>query len=160
MFIMDDSRTRVEHKIMTSKVTFSLLSERQDGDIGDDWKYEVEAKIFNQGLKGKGTISVKKHNLDSGITMEPSGSPEALELGAGDAGSELKIWLKLIATEVDLFRNDVGESDLNFTMHLPQSGEDPIVLEKEISCGVTEKPVVANSTSIFTVVVRLVASAD
>jgi hypothetical protein len=145
---------------MTAKVTFSLLSERQDGDIGDDWKYEVEAKIFNEGLKGKGTISVKKHSLDSGITMEPHGSPEPLELGAGDAGSELKVWLKLVATEVDLFRNDDGESQLNFTMNSPGPGEDPIVVEKEISCGVTEKPVVADNTSIFTVHVRLVASAE
>ncbi len=145
---------------MTAKVTFSLISERQDGNIGDDWKYEVEAKVFNQGLKGKGTISVKKHSLDSGFTMEPHGAPDALELGAGDAGSELKIWLKLIATEVDLFRNDVGESDLNFTLNCPGPGEDPIAVEKEISCGVTEKPVVANNTSIFKVVVRLVASAD
>ncbi len=145
---------------MTGKIIFSVLSERQDGDIGDDWKYNVEAKIFNEGLKGKGTISVKKHNLDSGITMEPHGSPGALELGAGDGGSELKIWLKLIATEVDLFRNDDGERELNFTMKCPRPGENPIVLEKEISCGVTEKPVVADNTSIFTVKVRLVASAD
>ena len=145
---------------MTAKVTFSLISERQDGDIGDDWKYTVETKIFNEGLKGKGTISVKKHSLDSGITMEPHGSPDAMELGAGDAGSELKVWLKLVATEVDLFRNDDGESELNFTMRSPKPGEDPIVLEKEISCGVTEKPIVADNTSIFTVGVRLVVSTD
>ena len=43
---------------MGCKVTMSLVSERQDGPIGDDWKYEVEAKVFNEGLKGKGTISV------------------------------------------------------------------------------------------------------
>ena len=145
---------------MTGKVIFSLLSERQDGEIGDDWKYEVETKIFNEGLKGKGTISVKKHSLDSGITMEPHGSPEPLELGAGVGGSELKIWLKLKATEVDLFRNDDGESELNFTIKCPRAGEDPLVVEKEISCGVTEKPVVAGNTSTFTVGVRLVASCD
>ncbi len=145
---------------MAGKVTFSLVTEGQEGKIGDDWKYTVEIKIFNQGLKGKGTINVAKHQLSSGVTMEPYGAPDALVLDAGEVGSELKIWLKLIAIEVDLFRNDTGEFDLDFTMACPRPGETPITLEKEISCGVTEKPVVADNTSIFTVVVRLVASSD
>lgn len=145
---------------MAGKVTFSLVSEGQEGKIGDDWKYAVEIKVFNQGLKGKGTIKVAKHQLSSGVTMEPHGAPDALVLDAGEVGSDLKIWLKLIAIEVDLFRNDTGECDLNFTMACPGPGETPITLEKEISCGVTEKPVVADNTAIFTVVVRLVASSD
>ena len=145
---------------MTGKVTFSLLSERQEGKIGDDWRYEVEAKIFNQGLKGKGVIKIEKHNLASDVTMEPHGSPDAMILEAGDAGSELKVWLRLVATEVDLFRNDTGESELNFTIACPAAGEAPLVVEKEISCGVTEKPIVADTTSIFKVLVRLVASAE
>lgn len=145
---------------MSAKVTFSVLSERQDGDIGDDWKYEIEAKIFNQGLKGKGTIEVEKHNLASSVTMEPHGSPAALELPAGDPGSELKIWLRLVATEVDTFRNDDGESELNFSMFCPRPGENPVAVEKEISCGVTERPVVKGNTAMFTLNVRLVASAD
>ena len=145
---------------MTGTVTVSVISERQDGKIGNDWKYDVEVKVFNEGLKGKGTISVKKHTLDSGITMEPHGSPDPLVLEAGDGGSELKIWMKLLATEVDLFRNDSGESDLNFTLYCPREGESPMVVEKEISCGVTEKPVVADNTAIFKLIIRLVASAD
>lgn len=145
---------------MTGTVTVSVISERQDGKIGNDWKYDVEVKVFNEGLKGKGVISVKKHTLDSGITMEPHGAPEPLVLEAGDGGSELKIWMKLVATEVDLFRNDSGESDLNFTLYCPREGEDAMVVEKEISCGVTEKPVVADNTAIFKLAVRLVASGD
>jgi hypothetical protein len=145
---------------MTGTVTVSVISERQDGKIGNDWRYDVEVKVFNEGLKGKGSINVKKHTLDSGITMEPHGSPDPIVLEAGDCGSELKIWMKLIATEVDLFRNDTGESDLNFTIHCPREGENALVVEKEISCGVTEKPVVADNTAIFKVLVRLVASAD
>ena len=145
---------------MAGKVTFSLVSEGQVGEIGDDWKYAVEIKVFNQGLKGKGTINVAKHQMSSGQTMEPYGAPDALVLEAGEAGSELKIWLKLIAIEVDLFRNDTGESDLNFTMTCPGPGETPITVEKEISCGVTEKPVVADHAAIFTVMVSLVASSD
>jgi len=145
---------------MPSKVTFSLLSERQDGQIGDDWMYEVEAKVFNEGLKGKGSIKVPKHNLASGMTMEPHGSPAPIELPAGEGGGELKIWLKLNATEVDTFRNDRGESQLNFSMFCPRDGENPIAVEKEISCGVTETPVVKGNTATFTARVRLVASAD
>ena len=145
---------------MAGKLTFSILSERQDGKIGDDWKYDVEVKVFNQGLKGKGTISVPKHNLTDGVTVEPHGNPEPLVLEAGEPGSDLKIWMKLVATEVDTFRNDVGESDLNFMMRCPGSGDAPITVEKEISCGVTEKPVIADNTAIFKVVVRLVASAE
>jgi len=145
---------------MAGKVTLSVLSERQEGKIGDDWRYTVEAKVFNQGLKGKGLIKVAKHNLASGVTMEPHGSPDALVLDAGEPGSELKIFLKLVATEVDMFRNDEGESELNFTMPCPRPGDAPFAFEKEISCGVTEKPIVADNTSIFTVNVRLVASAD
>lgn len=145
---------------MAGKVTFSILSERQEGKIGDDWRYTVEAKVFNKGLKGKGTIKVKKHNLASGVTLEPHGSPEAIVLDAGEGGSQLKVFLKLVATEVDLFRNDDGESELNFTMPCPNPGEAPFTMEKEISCGVTEKPIVADNTSIFTVIVRLVAESD
>ncbi|NND44609.1 MAG: hypothetical protein HKN58_04755 [Xanthomonadales bacterium] len=145
---------------MSGKVTVTLLSERQDGKIGDDWKYDVEVKVFNEGLKGKGTISVAKHTLASGVTTDPHGAPPPLELDAGEPGSELKIWLKLVATEVDMFRNDVGESELNFTMVCPRAGDAPMVIEKEISCGVTEKPVVADSTSIFRVVVRLESRGD
>ncbi|NNE05527.1 MAG: hypothetical protein HKO64_09510 [Xanthomonadales bacterium] len=145
---------------MAGTVTVSVLSERQDGKIGDDWKYDLEVKVFNEGLKGKGQINVPKHNLADGVTVEPHGNPDPLVLDAGEPGSELKIWMKLVATEVDLFQNDQGESDLNFTMPCPNPGDAPIVFEKEISCGVTEKPVVADSTAIFTLEVKLVASAD
>ena len=145
---------------MAGKLTVSVVSERQDGKIGDDWKYDLEVKVFNEGLKGKGKIRVPKHNLTDGVTVEPHGNPDPLVLNAGEPGSELKIWMKLVATEVDLFQNDQGESDLNFTMPCPNAGDSPIVFEKEISCGVTEKPVVADNTAIFKLEVKLVTSAD
>jgi hypothetical protein len=150
----------MENQNMAGKLNVSVLSERQDGKIGDDWKYDVEVKVFNQGLKGKGTISVAKHSLASGVTMDPHGAPPPLELEAGEPGSEIKVWIKLIATEVDMFRNDSGESELNFSMACPRPGDAPLVFDKEISCGVTEKPVVADSTAIFTVKLKLEASAD
>ena len=60
---------------MACKVTMTLLTESQQGNIGDDWKYTLEAKVFNQGLKGKASISVPKHKLSSGATQEPPGPP-------------------------------------------------------------------------------------
>ena len=60
---------------MEGKVTFSILEEGHTGPIGDDWKYWVEAKVFNQGLKGEGKISVAKHKLPSGTVQQPPGPP-------------------------------------------------------------------------------------
>ena len=41
---------------MAFKVTISVLSESQEGDIGDDWKFDLAVKVFNEGLKGEGHI--------------------------------------------------------------------------------------------------------
>ena len=60
---------------MACKVNMSLLTESQEGNIGSDWKYTVEAKVFNEGLKGTGSISVAKHILKSGTTQEPPTAP-------------------------------------------------------------------------------------
>ncbi len=38
--------------MMEGKLTFSILQEGHEGSIGDDWGYWIEAKVFNQGLKG------------------------------------------------------------------------------------------------------------
>lgn len=38
--------------------------------------YAIEAKVFNRGLKGQGTIKVKKHVLPAGVTQEPPGPPD------------------------------------------------------------------------------------
>ena len=79
---------------MGCKVTMSLVSERQDGPIGDDWKYVVEAKVFNEGLKGKGKIKVPKHNLPSGVTQDPPGPPEPLTMDAGGCGENFHLACK------------------------------------------------------------------
>jgi len=41
---------------MAAKVVFTILKESHEGPIGDDWRYWVEAKVFNQGLKGEGKV--------------------------------------------------------------------------------------------------------
>ena len=143
---------------MEGKVTFSVLTESHEGPIGEDWRYWIEAKVFNQGLQGQGTIKVEKHSLPSGTTQEPPGPPAAIEMSAGDYNNQLKIKLTLEATEVDLFRNDVGKTDIDLNLDCPKPGEYPRTYDKEISVGVVESPGITGETSIVTLKVRLVLS--
>lgn len=143
---------------MEGKVTFSVLTENHEGPIGEDWRYWIEAKVFNQGLKGQGTIKVPKHSLPSGTTQEPPGPPAPIEIPAGDYNNEIKVKLTLEATEVDLFRNDVGMTDIDLTLKCPKPGENPRTHEQEISVGVVESPGIIGETSIVTLLVRLVLS--
>jgi len=141
---------------MAAKVTFSILQENHEGPIGDDWKYWVEAKVFNQGLKGAGKIEVPKHSLPTGTTQEPPGSPAPLELAAGECGQRVKVKLTLEATEVDLFKNDVGITDIDTYLDCPGPGEKPLVHDGEISVGVVESPGTTGETSIINLKFRLV----
>jgi len=142
---------------MGCKVTMTLLTERQDGPIGDDWRYVVEAKVFNEGLKGKGVIKVPKHQLSSGVTQEPPGPPEPLVMDGGSCGAEVLIRLQVDATEVDWLIHDKGSASLDITMKCPGSGEAPITKEQEVSVGVRESPGISGETSVFRVLIRLVA---
>ena len=141
---------------MQGRLTFSVLTESRDGPIGDDWKYWIEAKVFNQGLQGQGKIRVDKHTLKSGVTQQPPGPPVPVEIPAGDYNNQLKIKLTLEATEVDLFRNDVGKTDIDLCLDCPKPGEDPCVHETEISVGVVESTSITGETSIMRLKVRLV----
>ncbi len=145
---------------MACTVTMTLLTESQQGNIGDDWKYDLEAKVFNQGLKGTGTIKVKKHTLSSGATQEPPGPPAPVSVPAGDGGSELMVRLTLFATEVDFFKSDSGETQINFHMPAPSEGAAPITRETEISVGVRESPGIMDETAVLTLKLKLVASCD
>jgi hypothetical protein len=125
---------------MACKITILPLSESQEGTIGNDWKYSLEAKIFSGPRIGKGTISVPKHRLDSGQTQEPPGPPRPLVLPAGEAGGEINVDLRLSVAEVDLLHNDTGEANSFFKLTCPAAGDGPVVDEREISVGVTEEP--------------------
>jgi len=141
---------------MEGKLTFSVLTESHEGPIGDDWRYWIEAKVFNQGLQGQGTITVDKHTLPSGVTQVPPGPPAAIEIPAGNQCNPIKIKLTLEATEVDLFKNDVGKTDIDLCLDCPEPGQASRVSEHEISVGVVESPGMTGEASIITLKVQLV----
>jgi hypothetical protein len=141
---------------MTCKLTMALISESQQGNCGDDWKYELEAKVFNEGLRGEGTISVPKHLLESGAVMEPFGAPEPVVLFEGDCDGELLVRMLLTATEVDIFVNDVGKANKDITLDQPLPGKDRLTKEVDIAAGVRESPGILNKNSVFTLRVRFI----
>ncbi len=140
---------------MPSRITMSVLSERQEGDVGDDWKYTLHAKIYSGALQGQDTIEVPKHTLESGKVQDPPGPPAAVVIAAGEAGAEINVNLKLVASEVDLLKDDTGEKSISFSMTCPEAGGEPVIDEREISAGVTEAPTGLGS-AVFRLNLRLV----
>lgn len=141
---------------MAFKVTISVLSESQEGDIGDDWKFDLQVKIFNEGLKGEGRIKVKKHHLPAGVVQDPPGPPEPLVLPAGEADGQILIRLFLTATEVDLFQNDVGTVESDLTCPCPTDEDRITAHQTELSVGVRESPGFLNQVAVFTLKLRIV----
>lgn len=145
---------------MACKVSLTLVSETQEGNIGNDWKYSIEVKLFNSGLKDQGRIHVPKHLLDPGAIQPPPGPPDTLVLQAGECGSEVLLKIELTATEVDTFRNDSGTSNSSLKLKCPGPGETPIARDIELSVGVSEKPDVLNKNAVFTAKARVLATCE
>lgn len=145
---------------MGCKVTMTLRGERQDGPIGDDWRYTVEAKVFNQGLAGKGMIKVPKHTLSSGVTQEPPGDDNSLSMDAGECGDTILVRLQVNATEVDWLIHDKGTGTMDVNLRCPGPGEVPVKKDVEVSVGVRESPGISGETSIFRSYIRLVAECE
>ena len=141
---------------MAFKVTISILSESQEGDIGDDWKFDLNVKTFNEGLQGEGTIKVKKHHLPAGVVQDPPGPPEPLVLPAGEGEDHVLVRLKLKATEVDLFQNDTATIEKDLTCHCPSAEDRISALQSDLSVGVRESPGFLNQVAIFTLKLRIV----
>lgn len=139
---------------MTYRLTMALISEGQVGDCGNDWAYDLEVKVFHAGLKGKGTVSVPKHTLESGAVEEPYGSPAPVVLFEGECDDELQLKMLLTATEVDTFINDVGKASMDIQIERPISEGHPVVRDVDISAGVRESPGIRNKNSVFTLRVR------
>lgn len=141
---------------MAFKVTISVLSETQEGDIGDDWKFELNVKTFNEGLQGEGVIKVKKHHLPAGVVQDPPGPPEPLELPAGEGQQNILVRLNLKATEVDLFQNDVGIVERDMTCPCPSEQDRISAHQTDLSVGVRESPGFLNQVAVFTLKLRIV----
>lgn len=139
---------------MSCKITIELLSESQEGTIGNDWKYSLEAKTFSGARLGKGKISVAKHILESGDKRNPPGPPETLVLPAGEPGAEVSLDIRLAVAEVDILENDTGELASSFKLTCPAAGAPPVIEERELSVGVTEQPS-GIGTATFTLGYRL-----
>jgi len=140
---------------MSCKVTMSLVSETQEGNVGDTWKYDLEAKVFCQGLRGEATVSVSKHQLKDGEVQQPYGDPEPVVLFEGECDDELLLRLRLIVTEVDLLINDTGEVSQDIKLELPGHGKTEFSRDFDIAAGVRESPGILNKNAVFTLRLRL-----
>ncbi len=139
---------------MTCKLTMTLLSEHQEGECGDDWKYEVGVKVLSEDQNGEGIISVPKHKLVVHSVQKPYGHPGPLNVFSGECKTEILVKLHLKATELDLFMNDVGEASMQFKLACPRVAGGKVSREFEISAGVREVPAFLNKHSVFSVQVR------
>lgn len=139
---------------MSCKLTMALVSEHQEGDVGDTWMYDLEVKVFSGSLLGEATISVPKHDLEPDTPHEPFGSPQPVVIFEGECEEELLLRLELTATEVDLLINDVGKASKDVRLEMPAPGCTVLNREVDISAGVRESPGIRNLNSIFTLRVR------
>jgi hypothetical protein len=140
---------------MTCTLTLTLISETQEGTIGEDWKYSLAAKAFDGDLDGEATIHVAKHKLPSGVIREPFGSPPPATVFSGECEQGFLVRLQLTATEVDMFVDDVGTAEKELRIECPGPGGGKVTKELDISVGVRESPGIVPKTAIFTVRVRL-----
>mgnify|MGYP001821916275 FL=1 len=141
---------------MPYRLMLILVSEGQEGNLGEDWKYELGVKVFSDGLKSEKTVEVPKHSLESGTIQQPHGVTEPLLLCEGEPGEELLLRFHLVATEVDLFIDDVGSVSRDLQIQLPRPGEPVLSREVDLYAGVRESPGIRNLNSVFTLRVRLV----
>jgi hypothetical protein len=138
----------------------TLVSEYQEGECGEDWKYDLDVKVFHEGLQGEGRISVPKHTLAAGVVKEPFGSPEPMVIYTGECLTELLVKMELTATEVDLFVNDVGKASKEITIECPGPHGDKVTKEVDIPVPVKEAPAILNKHSVFTARVRFALTCD
>ena len=146
---------------MTCRLTMTLISEHQEGQCGDDWKYDIDAAVYHEGLQGGGQIRVPKHILEPGQVREPHGSPEPQVIYSGDCLTELLVKLQLTATEVDVFVNDVGKAGKEIRIECPGPHGDKVTKEVDVAAEVYEAPsILKKKKSMFTARVRFTLTCD
>jgi hypothetical protein len=142
---------------MACKISVSLVSERVDGDIGDDWEYSIAAEVSNPESLGSGRLEVPRHKLAPGPARVPP-NQGTLTLPGGADGETVQVALTLRAKEVDWVFSDVGEHALRIELTCPEAGAAPVTIEREISAHVEEKPRVLGGSANLIVKLRVVAA--
>lgn len=145
---------------MTCTLTMMLISETQEGNVGEDWKYSVAVRAIDGDQEGKGSISVPKHVLPSGDVQAPHGTPGPVTIFHGECAKGFLLRMKLTATEVDMFMNDVGTAEKDLRIDCPGPGGGKVTKEVDIAAGVRESPGILPQTAVFTVRVRFTLACD
>lgn len=145
---------------MSCTLTMTLISESQEGNIGEDWRYELDVKVSTVGQKGQGQVKVPKHNLRSGAIREPHGAPPPQVVFSGDCTGELKVSMRLVATEVDMFVNDVGKVSKDLVIQCPGVGGTTVTRDCDIDVVVREMPRILPQKALFTLRVRFTLRCD
>lgn len=145
---------------MSCTLTMTLISESQEGNIGEDWKYDLDVKVSTAGQKGHGKVKVPKHNLPSGEIREPHGSPPPQVIFSGDCAGELKVSMRLVATEVDMFVNDVGKVSKDMVIQCPGVSGTTLTRDCDIDVVVREMPRILPQKALFTLRVRFTLRCD
>ena len=139
---------------MSCRLTMTLISKLQEGNVGEDWKYHLDIKVLRDGVIGEGSLKVPKHKLPSGLVREPHGTPAPLLLYTGDCTGELLLRSHLTATEVDVFVNDVGEIQKDLVIECPGAAGGTVTKEVDIEVAVRESPPILPRKAVFTLRVR------
>jgi len=140
---------------MICKLTMMLVSECQEGDVGEDWKYDLDFETSAAGEPQRGSVSVGKHNLPAGVVREPYGSPPPCELFVGECTGPLQVRLSLTVTEVDILVDDVGQAQKDLLIECPGPAGGVVTKELDIDVEVREAPAVLPGKAVFTLRVRL-----
>jgi hypothetical protein len=143
---------------MTCKLTMTLISETQEGNVGEDWKYQLDVKVQADGDESTGSFSVPKHNLPSGEIRAPHGAPAPQVIFSGDCKDQLTLSMKLTATEVDVFINDVGIFKRDLTIECPGPAGGTVTKELDLAVPVREMPPILPKKAVFTLRVRFALS--
>lgn len=114
---------------MGCSVRMRVVEESLNGDIGDDWEYSVEAKVYNPASAttpvSEGTMRVPRHKISPGSSQVPPDGTGSLTLDAGPCGTAARVDLTFTATELDLIADDTETDSRGLTVACPGAGEAP-----------------------------------
>lgn len=144
---------------MACRITLTILSEFVDGEIGNDWQYALAAELFNPEPAGTGRIDVPRHRIRAGVVHELP-DPPSVTIEARPGDPTVRVELTLAAAEVDWIFSDTGEHTAALELRCPEPGDAPVVVEKEISTYVEEKPRILGGSANFVVGIRVTAASD